>query len=134
MSRTRRAPATETPNTSPTANPAPATTGGGGPASGVVMTGSAIERELTSSSGFGYISFFTVDGDACLVRLDLTVPSYRLAATAANYNAKVAALLAAWINRCRVSFEYSTFNVPIGGDDPPRTIVQVTALPDGSEG
>jgi hypothetical protein len=110
----------------------PAAAGGAGttagPAGGTV---GVAEGTLATSatSEFGVLGWFTVDAEGATVQFGIDQQQYFLDASAANYNALFAMLLACWLEPRKVDLTYAiTRVVSTAPADAPRRILALEAI------
>jgi hypothetical protein len=95
-----------------------------------INPGAGVEAVTTGTSGFGYLGWFTVDGDGCTVQFGIEQQRYLLAATLPNYNAMFSTLLACWLDRHKVALTYALplIGLPTQPDDAPLRIVSLVTI------
>jgi hypothetical protein len=116
-----------------------ATAGGaaGGVAAGTTAgptagpTGGLVQGEMATSapSGYGVLGFFTVDTEGATVQFGIDQQEYFLDASAANYNALFAMLLACWLEQRSVNLTYAVARLsPTAAPDAPRRILSLLTI------
>ena len=96
-----------------------------GPGGGTLTQGTAA---TTATSGYGTLGFFTVDAEGATVHFGIDQQEYVLAASAPNYNALFAMLLACWLEARRVNLTYALplLTANAAADGPRRILSLVT--------
>jgi hypothetical protein len=98
-----------------------------GPTSGTQQpAGGSVQASTTGDSGFGYLGWFTVDDEGCIVQFGIDQQQYRLDADTPNYNALYSMLLACWLDRRKVNLTYSNSLLVATQDAPLRIVSLVT--------
>jgi hypothetical protein len=99
-----------------------------GPSSGTIG-GVAGTLATSATSEFGVLGFFTVDDEGATVRFGIDQQQYFLDASAANYNAQFAMLVACWLEPRKVQLTYGISRLPgTSAPDSPRRILSLFAI------
>jgi len=99
-----------------------------GPAGGTIGV-AAGTLATSATSGYGVLGFFTVDAEGATVRFGIDQQQYFLDASAANYNALFAMLLACWLEQRKVNLTYGISRVvATAAPDAPRRILSLVTI------